>query len=90
VGFAGAAAGASVARRPPQLAQKRASDRFASPQCGQVAASGEPQLSQNRLPARFSVPQLAQVIGILRGCTAERTGCAQEWPGVQPAKVATA
>jgi len=62
----GMAAGESAPSAWPQLAQKRASARFGSPQCGQVAANAVPQLSQNRLPLRFSVPQDAQIIQILR------------------------
>ena len=45
----------------PQLAQKRASLRFGSPQFEQATARPAPQLSQNLLPARFSVPHAAQI-----------------------------
>src|SRR5688500_16675029 len=66
-GAAGAATSgagaAAVAKEWPQLAQKRASERFAAPHAGQLEESGAPQLSQNRLPGRFSVPHAAQGTG---------------------------
>ena len=57
------AAETSARSAVPQVAQKRASDRFGAPQLGQLAVRGVPQLSQNLLPERFSVPQAAQIKG---------------------------
>ncbi len=60
------AGAASAASAWPQLAQKRASVRFASPQAEQLRDSAAPQWSQNRPPGRFSVPHPSQRTLVLR------------------------